>query len=528
MDERPPWDRPGEEDDDATTGADAPTEGVRIIGAEEAAEAVEKGAGASSRRAEGMPRYGDRPESPPEGPRPALRFPLSAGSDAGDVARPRVSGSPAPALPHWTDPPTGEVPRILAPQADEAGEDGPDEDLDVWSGLGAGPRWRDAAPGGWDDQDDPVGNLVHDEETRIGALDDRDRPAPDDFFAFEDIEDIHEPAAVVVGVEDDWPDADPEPDPIPARRRSGGSSSGSSSSGDDARPRPRPRRPAPGAVSDGPTGQPGSDRDLPTAVGVGVGLAVAGIVAMTIGPAWGVAFVAVVVTLCAAELFGALQRAAYQPATLLGLVATASLVLSAYWKGEAALPLVLALTVAFTLLWYLVGVTRIAPTTNAGLTIFAVTYVGLFGSFAALMLRLPNGTGILLGTVLAVVANDVGALFAGRRFGRAPIAADISPNKTIEGAIGGAVAAIVVSYVVLDLVGLHPWEAKGGSALALGLLVAVLAPIGDLVESMVKRDLEVKDMGSILPGHGGLIDRFDALLFVLPAAYYLCRLLEIA
>ena len=72
---------------------------------------------------------------------------------------------------------------------------------------------------------------------------------------------------------------------------------------------------------------------------------------------------------------------------------------------------------------------------------------------------------------------------------------------------------------------LPPWLL---AALALGALVAVLGPVGDLVESMLKRDLRVKDMGSILPGHGGLIDRFDALLFVLPAAYYLCRLLEIA
>jgi phosphatidate cytidylyltransferase len=204
------------------------------------------------------------------------------------------------------------------------------------------------------------------------------------------------------------------------------------------------------------------------------------------------------------------------------------MVLAAYWRGEPALPVVLWLTVVFTLLWYLVGVSRSAPSTNAAITILTVTYVGLFGSFAALMLRLPDGTGILLGTVVAVVANDVGALFAGRQFGRTPIARAISPNKSIEGALGGALASIVVSFVVLDLIGLHPWSAKGGSALALGALVAVLGPVGDLVESMLKRDLRVKDMGSILPGHGGLIDRFDALLFVLPAAYYLCRLLEIA
>ena len=286
------------------------------------------------------------------------------------------------------------------------------------------------------------------------------------------------------------------------------------------------RRPA-GARSSR-AAQPGTDRDLPIAIAVGVALAVAAIVAMTLGPAYGVAFATVVVTLCAAELFGAVQKAGHQPATLLGLVATAAIVLAAYWRGEPALPVVLVLTVVFTLLWYLVGVSRSAPSPNAGITILAVTYVGLFGSYAALMLRLPDGTGILLGTVVAVVANDVGALFAGRQFGRTPIARRISPNKSIEGALGGALASIVVSFVVLDLIGLHPWSSKGGSALALGALVAVLGPIGDLVESMLKRDLAVKDMGSILPGHGGLIDRFDALLFVLPAAYYLCRLLEIA
>lgn len=523
MDERPTRDRP--DDDEPAVGADAPTEGVRIIGAEEAAEAVERGGG-GSRRAEGMPRYGDRPESPPaDAARPALRFPLSAANDPGDAARPRVSGSPAPALPHWTDPPTGEVPKILADQAAAADEaaapasGGHHDDLDVWSGLGTGPRWRDTAPGDWDTDAAVDAPMVHDEETRIGALDDRDRPGPDDFFAFEDIgeiEPIDERRALLVAAD---PSAEAGLAEEPVQRRTGPSAR-------RTRPR-RPATPAGGARSSGGA-QSGTDRDLPLAIGVGVSLAVAAIVTMTIGPAVGVAFAAAAVTLCAAELFGAIQKAGYQPATLLGLVATAALVLSAYWKGEAALPLVLVLTVAFTLLWYLVGVSRSEPTANAGVTILAVAYVGLFGSFAALMLRLPNGSGILLGTVLVVVANDVGALFAGRRFGRAPIAADISPNKTIEGAIGGALASIVVSYVVLDLLGLHPWEAKAGSALVLGLLVAVLAPLGDLVESMIKRDLDVKDMGSILPGHGGLIDRFDALLFVLPAAYYLCRLLEIA
>ena len=97
---------------------------------------------------------------------------------------------------------------------------------------------------------------------------------------------------------------------------------------------------------------------------------------------------------------------------------------------------------------------------------------------------------------------------------------NVSPHKTLEGLIAGAIAAVVLGGFVGAL--LHPWAAKGvGAGLALGFVVAVTAPIGDLVESMLKRDLRVKDLGGILPGHGGFLDRFDAMLFALPAAYYL-------
>jgi phosphatidate cytidylyltransferase len=167
----------------------------------------------------------------------------------------------------------------------------------------------------------------------------------------------------------------------------------------------------------------------------------------------------------------------------------------------------------------------VAPSFNAALTFLGVGYVGLFGAYAALLLAFPNGVGAFIGVVVAVVANDVGALAVGSRAGRHHLAPTISPNKTWEGLVGGTVASVVVSVVVLGIVGLTPWD--GGSALALGLVVSVVAPIGDLCESMIKRDLGVKDMGSVLPGHGGLLDRFDAMLFCLPAAYYLCRVLDI-
>jgi phosphatidate cytidylyltransferase len=260
---------------------------------------------------------------------------------------------------------------------------------------------------------------------------------------------------------------------------------------------------------------------------VAIGLAVAGaaLVALAIGPALAVTLITVIVVLAAGELFGTMRTAGHHPATLVGLVASASLVAAAYWRGETALPLVLVLTVVVSFLWYAVTPRPVAPSLNTALTVLGVAWVGLFGSYAALLLAGPDGVGAFLGVVIAVVANDVGALAVGSKFGRHPLAPAISPRKTWEGLAGGAVASVVVSVVVLGLIGLAPWDA--GSALALGLVVAVLAPIGDLCESMVKRDLGVKDMGSVLPGHGGLLDRFDAMLFAFPAAYYLCRVLDI-
>jgi len=127
---------------------------------------------------------------------------------------------------------------------------------------------------------------------------------------------------------------------------------------------------------------------------------------------------------------------------------------------------------------------------------------------------------LLLAAVVPTIGYDVGALFVGRSAGSRPLSA-ASPNKTIEGLAGGMFLAVVAA-VVFAVVGVTPFD-SWSEGLKLGLLVALVAPMGDLAESLVKRDLGIKDMGSILPGHGGLLDRFDALLFVLPAVWYLAR-----
>jgi len=136
-----------------------------------------------------------------------------------------------------------------------------------------------------------------------------------------------------------------------------------------------------------------------------------------------------------------------------------------------------------------------------------------------------RGTDTLFLLALGVVANDVGALFVGSAAGRTPLRAWISPNKTVEGFIGGALMTIIALVVV----GIGKWSDTWVSQTHLFLLaivIAIMAPAGDLVESMFKRNLDTKDFGSIVKGHGGVLDRFDGFLFTLPAVYYLTLVLE--
>ncbi len=285
----------------------------------------------------------------------------------------------------------------------------------------------------------------------------------------------------------------------------------------------RARRPRSGGES-----RPGTT-SIGLRVGTGVAVAVIALLAFKLGTVASLVLVVVVLTFAAGECFGVLRRAGYRPATLLGLVGTISLTVGAYSKGVAALPLILVLITVFTLVWYLFGIERGSPVAGTAATLLAVGWVSLLGSYAGLILSpsaFPDRHGIafLLGAIIATVANDVGALVVGGWMGRTPLAPSISPNKTWEGLLGGAVFTVLVSTVVVGAI--HPWSAA--NAALLGVVVAVVAPIGDLCESLLKRDLRLKDMGTLLPGHGGVLDRVDALLFVLPATYYLVRALNIA
>jgi CDP-diglyceride synthetase len=309
-----------------------------------------------------------------------------------------------------------------------------------------------------------------------------------------------------------------------------------------SRPTPDETTPAAGGLPTGggppaprrlrsPSGRPGQAPGSSVGIRVGTGIAVAvvALLAFKLGTVPSLVLSLIVVTFAAGECFGVLRRAGYHPASLLGLVGTVSLMVGAYDKGVAALPLVLVLITVFTLIWYLFGIERGSPVAGTAATLLTVGWVSLLGAFAGLLLSpsaFPDRHGIafLLGAIIATVANDVGALAIGGWLGSRPLAPKISPNKTWEGLFGGAVFSILFSTVVVGAI--HPWSPS--NAALLGVVVAVVAPLGDLCESLLKRDLGLKDMGRLLPGHGGVLDRVDALLFVLPATYYLVRALNIA
>ena len=413
-------------------------------------------------------------------------------------------------LPHWSEPPTGEVPKILITDSDDDGDD-----LAAWRALGTrGTRWRDSGED-WEGLDE-LGDLADLEPA--GVLD-QSRSEHSDLYSFDDDFERAEAQRTGSGPISDLSPQD-EFETVSVRAAAGA-----------AAPTVRPKhsrggsrraRPEPPDRPDGPSRSGGED--LPSRVVVGLALIVLLIICYAIGSKALVILATVVITAAAAEAYGMLQRSGFRPATLLGLVGTVGVCLGAYWKGIEALPLATVLVFGGAMMWYLLRIVDARPLANVAVTTMTFTWVAVLGSFSALMLRAQHGKGLFLGAVVVVVAYDIVAFLVGRWIGNRPMAPGVSPGKTVEGFIGGLVAAVIAGAIIGKE--LTPW---GGMkhGLVLGVIVGLIAPAGDLFESMIKRDLGVKDSGSLLPGHGGLLDRFDSLLVVLPAAYYVASLFSI-
>jgi phosphatidate cytidylyltransferase len=398
-------------------------------------------------------------------------------------------------LPHWTEPPTGEVPRILL-------DDPSSDDLAAWSSLqGQAPVWRDDRTATYTEEDELDFSMFAD-DAPLGALD--ERPAPANPFFDDEVE----PSRASIPSSGPATGETARVTPIRTRGASPGTRRATTVGGPDE---------IPGFTTTRGTG----GRDMPFAIGVGVALAVGAGVLFALGAKYAMVLVVAVVVLAAMELFEKLRERGYQPATLAGLVAVAGLPLAGYWRGEPGLPVVLFFTLLAVLVWFVLsGSLESGPLPNTAVTMLTVVYVGLLGSYAALVLRLPDGVSLLLLTAIGVVAYDVFGLFVGSGAGRTPLVPWISPNKTVEGLVGGCLG-VVLAVVVAKFFGLSAYSDALSDTLQLAAVIAVTAPLSDLSASMIKRNLDVKDFGTLLPGHGGVLDRFCSFLLVLPSVYYL-------
>lgn len=231
-----------------------------------------------------------------------------------------------------------------------------------------------------------------------------------------------------------------------------------------------------------------------------------------------VAVAAVALALATGELYRALGIGR-TPGAALGMALAAGLVVAA--SAERGWPQgALTATIALPLLWPVLASRIETAVQDWAFVAGGALYVGWLGAHLVLVRELPDGRDWLFLGMFAIFATDTGAYFIGRRWGRRKMAPHLSPGKTWEGGAGGyacGFATVIALKYAFDL-DAAPWE-----IVALAAIVPLAAELGDLAESALKRAVGVKDMGSVLPGHGGLIDRLDSILLAIPVLYYWVR-----
>jgi phosphatidate cytidylyltransferase len=253
--------------------------------------------------------------------------------------------------------------------------------------------------------------------------------------------------------------------------------------------------------------------DLVSRVLVAIPLAIATIIFINLG---GLAFQLFIIAaglICVHECYRLLG--AWRPVSVVGFAALAGMVFAARSGGQggvlevamAALPVTLILVLARE---------QARPTVAIGGTLLGVYWIGLAFAHVELLRELPHGDSVLLDVLVGTFVADTAAYAGGRLFGRRQLAPTISPGKTVEGLVCGMLGAIIAVFIA----GLYQTWLTQGNALLLGVAVALLGPLGDLFESLVKRDAGVKDAGTLFGAHGGALDRLDAALFTVVVGYY--------
>jgi phosphatidate cytidylyltransferase len=211
-----------------------------------------------------------------------------------------------------------------------------------------------------------------------------------------------------------------------------------------------------------------------------------------------------------------------EPLLYLGLLLALALVLSPHYnRSPDVLPIVITAAMLISLICLLRRPSQESAFRNWAWTIVGALYVGWMLSYWLNLRGLADGQNWVYLAMLTTFANDTGAFFIGKARGKHKLAPAISPAKTWEGAIGGLICAILAAIVIALILNLvSPFVFKYWQIILLGFLVSLFAQLGDLVESLLKRNMGVKEAGSLLPGHGGILDRFDSLIFVGAVVYY--------
>ncbi|MGB7103942.1 MAG: phosphatidate cytidylyltransferase [Acidimicrobiales bacterium] len=427
----------------------------------------------------------DTSEDEPTGQYPVTstndpRVTITGAEMASDLVDETPEIAPDTLLPHWTDAPTGQVPTVVAREA--ALSDDP------WASIPA-PAWREGEAD-WVAHEDQFDTSILAGEEKV------DDARPWEFFLAEE-----EPVDEVVSEA-------PRPEPTIV-------------------PRTRHR------VSSNPLAgravRQSSSSTVSLATATGVLLAILVFAFFFAGPLPLTVLILVALGFASAEAYAGFRQVGAHPATILGIVAVVTLGIAVYNKGLVVVGAVSVLLVIFGFIWYMSAQRKIDVLDGIGATIFVYVWVGILGCYSIAILSphtYPNRNGMafLFGAVALTICNDVGALFIGRWIGTRPLNAALSPNKTIQGTIGGTIITLLAGALLLPRV--SPWTITHGLEAAVALSIVV--PLGDLFESMVKRTLGLKDLGRLLPGHGGLLDRMDGLLFALPTMYYLLHVLKLS
>jgi phosphatidate cytidylyltransferase len=420
----------------------------------------------------------------PVAPTGDSRITITGAEIAADLVDETPEIDPETLLPHWTEAPTGQVPIVVAREAAQSD--------DPWSNIPA-PAWREG-------EADWVAHEEQFDTSILAGIEKADDARPWEFTLVE--EEL---------VEEEPIEEAPRPAPTePVRAR-----------------RTRQRAPV-NPLAGRAVRQSTSASSVSRAVATGLLLAVVVFGFFLAGPLPLTVLILVVLAVASAEAYAGFRSVGAHPATILGIVAVLTLGVAVYNKGLVVVSAVTVLLAFFGFVWYLSAERKIDVLDGLGATIFVYVWVGVLGSYAVLMLS-PHtyvdrhGLAYLFGALAVTVCNDTGALFIGRSLGRHPLSVALSPNKTVEGLVGGTVIGLIAGALILPLV--SPWTVTHGVEVAVA--ISIVAPVGDLFESMVKRTLGLKDLGRMLPGHGGLLDRIDGLLFALPTTYYLLHILQL-